>query len=297
MVQHTNNNRRSITIMAVITERTWRDKWRQLKLAHCAVPDYGNAGQFWNNNENVRTVYMKGREKNQHHTEAQLKAMAIPDGSRVLDIGAGPGTFAFPLAVRGCSVTVVEPSPVMREALGERMREENCSTIRVIPKRWEDIRPDELGDPYDAVIASYSLTMMDIGEAVVKMQNCCRGTVHLFWFLTPPSWATVNKDLWPHLHGGEFPGEPMADWLWQVLLEMGIYANLTVEVKSSFTRFAAFDDAAEEFFQRLNCTTPEQKETVNNYLRAVLRQDADGFTLGNGNLGAHLWWSADARRP
>jgi len=239
---------------------------------------------------------MKGREKNQHQTEARLAAMAIPDGSRVLDIGAGPGTFAIPLASRGCAVTVVEPSSVMRETLAERIREENLSAITVIPKRWEDVSPGELGESFDVVIASYSLTMMDIAEAVAKMQECCRGTVHLFWFLTPPSWAKVNKDLWPLIHGGEFPGEPMADWLWQVLVEMGIYANLAVETKSSVTRFATFGEATSEFFQRLNCTSPAHEETVKNYLHSVLRRDGDGFTLGNETLGAHIWWDPKKKR-
>ena len=275
---------------------TWRERWRQIKLAHCAVPNYGNNKQFWNNRKNVRTVYMKGREKNQRQTEARLEAMAIPDGSRALDIGAGPGTFAVPLAARGCAVTVVEPSDVMREALAERIVSENISGISVIPKRWEDVSVEELGEPYDVVIASYSLTMMDIAEAVAKMQRCCMGTVHLFWFLTPPAWALVNRDLWPLIHGGEFPGEPTADWLWMVLFEMGIYANLTVETKSPASSFATFDEAAAEYIQRLNCTTPEHEEIVKNYLHAMLRKTDQGFVLGEKTLGAHLWWSVADRQ-
>jgi len=277
------------------TVKIWRERWRQLKLAHCAIPAYGNNKQFWDNRKNVQAVYMKGREKNRDQTRARLDAMAIPSGSRVLDIGAGPGTFAIPLALEGCSVTVVEPSSVMRETLGEQMENKGISTITVIPKRWEDVDLDELGEPFDAVIASYSLTMMDIAEAMAKMQDCCRGTVHLFWFLTPPTWATVNRDLWPLIHGGEFPGEPMADWLWQVLVEMGIYASLVVEEKSACTRFGTFDDAMEEYSRRLRCTTPAHAETLVNYLHATLRQDADGYTIGNRTLGAHIWWSPDTK--
>jgi len=295
MVQHIKTGKVFFD-MTILTAGSWREQWRQLKLAHCAVPNYGNAKQFWNNKKNVQTVYMKSREKNQHQTEARLNAMAIPDGSRVLDIGAGPGTFTVPLALRGCEVTVVEPSSVMREALAERIARENVPGITILPKRWEDVRPEELGEPYDAVIASYSLTMMDIAEAVAKMHACCGGTVHLFWFLTPPSWAKVNKDLWPLLHGGEFPGEPMADWLWQVLVEMGIYASLDVETRSASTRFSTFDEAAGEFIQRLNCTTPEHEVTVKNYLHAVLRQDTDGLVLGDETLGAHIWWSTHSKK-
>lgn len=282
-----------MTFTKIPTTGTWREQWRQLKLAHCAVPNYGNNKQFWDNKTNVQTVYLKSREKNQHLTEARLKAMAVPDGSRVLDIGAGPGTFAVPLAARGCSVTVVEPSPVMREALAERSAREEISGIKVIPKRWEDVGTEDLGQPYDVVIASYSLTMMDIGEAVARMQDCCRGTVHLFWFMASPARAKVNKDLWPRIHGGEFPGEPTADLLWQVLIDMGIYASLTVESRSPPPFYSTFDDAIREFVQRLNCTSPDHEETVKNYLHAVLRQKGEGFELGEGALGAHIWWNTD----
>lgn len=277
--------------MSPPTAGIWRERWRRIKLAHCAVPNYGNNRQFWENKKNVRTVYLKNREKNQEQTEARLKAMAIPEGSRVLDIGSGPGTFAVPLAVRGCSVTAVEPSPVMREALAERVGRERVSGITVIPKRWEDIGEGELGEPFDAVIASYSLTMMDIGEAVLRMQDYCRGTVHIFWFLAPPAWALVNRDLWPLIHGGKFPGEPTANWLWQILVEMGIYANITVEPRAPPPFYATFDDAVREFVQRTNCESPAQEETVRNYLHAVLRQKNNGFELGEGALGAHIWWN------
>jgi len=270
---------------------SFRDLWRQLKLAHCAVPNYGNSRQFWGNKKKVNTVYTKGEGKHDEKTQARLNAMNIPDGSRVLDIGAGPGTYAIPLAARGCLVTVIEPSPVMRELLEARIKEEKIKNIIVIPKRWEDVQASELGKPFDVVIASFSLTMMDIGEALEKMHSCCCGTVHLFWFLTPPAWVQVNKDLWPFLHGGTFPGEPTAEWLWQVLYEMRIFANLTAEQGFPPSRYVNVEEAVDEFRERLNCKTPAQDEIIRNYFHTVLRQDGDNVILGNGTRVAHIWWS------
>ena len=270
---------------------SFRDRWRQLKLAHCAVPNYGNSRQFWGNKKKVHTVYTKENSQHDEITQRRLEAMNIPDGSRVLDIGAGPGTYAIPLAARGCQVTVIEPSPVMRELLEARLQKEKISNVNIIPKRWEDLKASELGMPFDVVIASFSLTMMDIGEALERMQECCRGTVHLFWFLTPPAWVQVNKDLWHHLHGSPFPGEPTAEWLWQVLYEMGIYANIVAEPGFPPSQYANVEEAVEEFRERLNCTTQAQEEIVRNYFQTVLRQDGERMILGNGTRVAHIWWS------
>ena len=115
----------------------------------------------------------------------QLGGIKIYPGAKVLDIGAGPGTLAVPLARRGCKVTVVEPSPMMVSALREYQASEQVEDIRIIEKRWEDVTIEELGGPFDIVIASYSLSMVDIGEAVRKMDTVCSGTVYLFWFLKP----------------------------------------------------------------------------------------------------------------
>ncbi|MCK9630620.1 MAG: class I SAM-dependent methyltransferase [Methanoregula sp.] len=269
----------------------FRERWRLLKLAHCAIPNYGNSSQFWGSRKKIHTVYTKGDCNHDEKTNARLAAMNIPDGSRVLDIGAGPGTYAIPLAKKHCNVTVVEPSPVMREMLEARIKKEKIKNITIIPKRWEDMEPGEPGTPFDAVIASFSLTMMDMGEALAKMHACCTGTVHLFWFLTSPSWVQVNKDLWPHLHGGIFPGEPTADWLWQILYEMGICASIQPEPRVSVSQYKDVDEAVGEFRQRLNCTTPAHEEILRNYFHTVLRHEGDHLTLGNGTRSAHIWWN------
>jgi ubiquinone/menaquinone biosynthesis C-methylase UbiE len=47
----------------------------------------------------------------------ELVALAGPMGARVLDIGAGIGHVALPLAQRGLSVTAIEPARVMLEKL------------------------------------------------------------------------------------------------------------------------------------------------------------------------------------
>ncbi|MEN6611372.1 MAG: class I SAM-dependent methyltransferase [Methanoregulaceae archaeon] len=282
--------------MTLLREGYWREQWRQCKLARMAVPNYGNSSKFWGDKKKVHTSYMKGREEGRRTMEKRLEVLNIPDGSRILDIGAGPGPLAVPLAERGCQVTAVEPSPVMREALAEHMKERNVQNITVIPRRWEEVGPADLGEPFDVVIASYSLVMLDMGDAVAKMDAVAGGTVHLFWFLTSPGWAQVNRDLWPLLHGGHFPGEPTADWIWQILHEMGIHANLTVEPGVHSPTYASTEEAVQEFLGRLNCTTPAHEEILRSYLEATLLHRDNGYVLPGETFGAHIWWEKSGRK-
>lgn len=270
----------------------WRDVWQRMKLSQLATPGFGSAGTYWSNRKNVTDLYVRSRTRQtwQGKVDAQFKAMNIPSGARVLDIGGGTGTHAVPLAARGCDVTVVEPSAAMREELQKNITSSGAGPLTVIPLRWEDTSPESLGNPFDIVIASYSLSMVNIGDALEKMQACCRGTVHLFWFLSPPSWARVSRDLWPRLYGREFPGEPLADCLWQVLYEMGIYANITTERKKE-TVYPTVDEAVREYSQRLNCSTKVQEEILKNYFAQQLRPCGNGLVLEGASHSAHIWWN------
>jgi len=273
--------------------RYWRDRWQQQKCARSAATGNspGSRG-YWSCSKNVQEIYGKSRQSVSWNrkVETQLADMNIPTGSRVLDIGAGTGTLAVPLAAKGCRVTVIEPSDLMREGLAQNQRLAGVPDITVIPRRWEDIPLEELDVPFDVVIASYSLTMTDIGAALLKMQACCTGTIHLFWFLTPPSWVRVSHDLWPQLHGTEYTGEPLADCLWQVLCEMGIYADIGVEQRKQPTIYPKIEDAVREYYQRLNCSTPTQETFLYDYFRSNMLHSAGGYRLPGDSLGAHIRW-------
>jgi ubiquinone/menaquinone biosynthesis C-methylase UbiE len=272
--------------------RYWRNLWQQKKQALTSTPEFDSAGSYWNNRNNVTELYVKSRSRSswQDKVDSQLKAMHIPAGARVLDIGGGTGTHAIPLAARGFDVTVIEPSISMREELKKNLASSGAGSVTVIPSRWEEVSLSEIGYPFDAVIASYSLSMTDIGTALEKMQACCRGTIHLSWFLSPPSWMRVSLDLWPRLHGRDYPGEPLADCLWQVLYEMGIYANITTERKNA-TVYQTLDEPVREYYQRLNCSTKAHKKILNDYFARKLQPCDGGFTLNDASYSAHIWWN------
>ena len=87
-----------------------------------------------------------------------LEALAAA-GETWMDIGAGGGRLAVPLAGIVARVIAIEPSGAMREVLGAAIAESDRTNIEVRDARWPD--PGWL-DAVDVTLAAHS--MYDIGE-------------------------------------------------------------------------------------------------------------------------------------
>ncbi len=123
---------------------------------------------FWSNQENVDRFVKHLLNKKGGRIEDNIASMHIPPGSTVLDIGAGPGTLAVPLASAGCRVTTIEPSIPMGEAMEHYRQHMQAPPISEIRKRWENVTPQEAG-LHDYVIASRSLMFGNLRENMLKM--------------------------------------------------------------------------------------------------------------------------------
>ena len=110
-----------------------------------------------------------------------IDLLDITGDSRILDIGAGPGTLAIPLSSKAGHITAVEPAAPMVALLKEESRRIGAANITVIEKHWEDVTSEDITAPFDLVIAAYSLGMLDLKGAIIKMQEVCCDTVYIFF--------------------------------------------------------------------------------------------------------------------
>jgi len=249
-------------------------------------------GKFWSNQDVVDRFVRNVISGDRSRIESQIAGMQIPPGSSVLDIGAGPGTLAVPLALAGCRVTTVEPSAPMGAAMEEYRRLVNAPPIREIRSRWEDVSPEEAG-VHDVVVASRSLIMGDIRNSLLKMDAAAKRAVHLYWFISSPPSSGGNDELWPALHGEPYHGEANADVLWNVLCQLGIYANVKVETRDRDRCYSGFDEMREDYYNRLSVKEDWQREIVDAFLLDRAVSEGSGYIVPGRSRSAHIWWEKD----
>ena len=199
-----------------------------------------------------------------------IAALPLTKGARVLDIGAGPGTLAIPLAPLVREITAVEPGAGMVEVLKRHADRDGIRNITCVQKMWEDVDPArDLSPPYDIVIASLSLTMHDIRSALAKMDAVSAGSVHLFWFADMPFWEKMSADLQEPLHGRPYYPGPKADCLFGVLYQMGIFPDVTMLPMAKEYRFSSAEEMLAFFRNRFGAKTPEQVRIVDDVCDAA----------------------------
>ncbi|MDO9325600.1 MAG: class I SAM-dependent methyltransferase [Methanoregula sp.] len=273
------------------TEPDWNEIWKTRQIQHESSKHIDDPSHNWNKRENAERYDSTSRSEYDERILTTINGLDITQESRVLDIGAGPGTLAIPLANLVKDITAVEPGEGMTAILSERMKKEGISNISIIGKRWEDIEPScDLPGQYDVVIASLSLTMEDIRLALRKMDEVSRGSVYLFWFVDMPFWERMYADLWEPLHGLPYHPGPKADCLFGVLYQMGIYANVEMLPLKKEYRFTTMGELTAFFRKRFNVTKPKQERILDGYLKPLIRKEGSEIVISGNSTFAKIWW-------
>ena len=151
-------------------------------------------------------------------TLAALRGLARP-GERWLDIGAGAGRYALPIALAvgpAGAVVAVEASASMLAGLRAGMADHGIANVRIVEGRWpavaaeiprpaaDEARPSEVGarPPVDvALIAHVGYDIEEIGPFLAAMEAAAaRLCVAILMDRTP---AAAAEAFWPLVHGEE----------------------------------------------------------------------------------------------
>jgi SAM-dependent methyltransferase len=275
----------------VLWDPDWNEIWKQRQKLHESSKISDDPSHDWNRKENAERYDRNAKNGYDDRVKATIAALDITPESRVLDIGAGPGTLAIPLAPLVHEVTAVEPGAGMVAIMSDHAARNGIRNIACVEKLWEDVDiARDLKAPYDIVIASLSLTMYDIREALQKMDAAATDSVHLFWFADMAFWERMDADLGEPLHGLPYHPGPKADCLFGVLYQMGIYPDVTMLPMAKEYRFGSRDEMLMFFRRRFGAKTPEQERIVDEYISPKIRRQGEEEVISGNSTLAHIWW-------
>lgn len=275
--------------------KLWMNALTSSKSSYGLKSDEDEIGcaKIWNSADSAAKYDQTARLNNCASAVEKISKMHIEPDYTVLDIGAGPGTLAIPLARRVKKVTAIEPGLGMLECLKDHIRKECIENIVCVNKKWEDVSLDDT-EKHDVVIASFSLEMSDLQDALRKMNDFAKQHVYIFWNIGKSDWVTYYEKIWPKVHNRSYIPGPGTNYVYNILYEMGIYANIQVGVLAFRPEYSSLDEAVAVFKAFVHAETQEQENALKKCLPGILVQKKNGaFTLpDNGKYPyALIWWN------
>ncbi|MCK9630617.1 MAG: class I SAM-dependent methyltransferase [Methanoregula sp.] len=282
--------------MIDISKIDWNQAWKEVELEKKEKNEFASCTERWKDRERCRKFNQKVQEDNWKRAWERIQVMKCTPSSRVLDIGAGPGTLAIPLSGIVRHVTAVEPSPGMLECLHENMKEREIINISTLQKNWEDVDPaTDLDAPYDVVVASYSLGVQDLRAALEKMDEVSAKYAYIFWFahLKSPRFQHYHA-IWEDLFGISPSPRHTPNIIFNLLNQMGIYANVEISRTENITRFSSIGDAVADQRDALNLTDERQVSVLTEYLEKFLLKENRQYLLKSKSYQAKIWWEKES---
>ncbi len=218
--------------------RAEHDQAERVRHGAAAGPDYWKA--FAHRFAPVR----EGDSGRDPSVEALLELVRPTD--TVLDVGAGGGRIALPLAQKCAQLVAVEPSESMRQRLSASATERGVKDLTVVAATWEEA---QVG-PADVVVCSHVLyTVADPAPFVQKLNAHARRLVAVIVFDRPA--ASTYFPLWPLVHGEARLELPCLREFEALLKEMGIRYQSKALPPREPRGFDSADQAIEESMARL----------------------------------------------
>jgi len=164
----------------------------------------------------IADIFRADPRRESEPTLEALRGLVLPDET-LLDIGAGGGRFALPLALMAREVVALDPSEGMLRVLREGMAEHSIDNIRVISGRWPGDAENLVADV--SLISHLGYDVEDIGPFLDAMEASARRMCVAVLLERPP--PTPADRLWPLIHGVERAALPALPEFLTLLMARG----------------------------------------------------------------------------
>ena len=230
------------------------------------------------------------RTRKEDYQVALFDKLILDENDTILDVGCGEGSVTIPIAKRVKKVIGVDSSPKMLKFLEKRANDDDINNIETLLKPIEEITYDEIGD-VDVVVCSRSLNgIIPIDEVLTELNKIANKYVFITIF--GPENKKIEKDFDKEL-GIKTEDFPDYNYLFNILFNMGIYANIERFDLNNYREYESIEDAMDNGKFRLDLYSNEEKELLKDYLERILTYDKKTGKYYNVKDKADwimVWW-------
>ncbi|MEX1207920.1 MAG: class I SAM-dependent methyltransferase [Acidimicrobiia bacterium] len=211
-------------------------------------------------------------------SESPVVAMAaglMGDGGSVLDVGAGAGRLALPLAERGHRVTAVERDEGMAQALGDAAGRAGLDVTRIVGT-WPQVAGN--AGIHDLCVSGHVVfDVPAIGPFLEAMNRCARRAVIIEMTPRHP-WSGLSR-YYRALHGIDRPTRPTVDDFVRVVEEVvGVAPEVEWRTVPAAFRFADTQELL-EFYRRRLLVPPARSLEAAAILEPDIHRLDDGWLV------------------
>jgi len=248
-----------------VQEVDWVERWKEV-VADRATLASGHADSgYWDRRARsyARSTHARSDEF------LQVLEPYLGPRKTLIDVGAGTGRHAMPLAERLEWVTAVEPSEGMRSHIPPRQN------MTVIASTWEDAEVAQA----DLVICSHVMYgVVDPVSFLEKLQRAARERVFVMMRETdlPHPAAELRK----RLIGDSGPRLPRFSELFMLLVQIGVAADVDFIRYPIVTRYASMEEALMD--SRALFGGGWDEERARKVMEEILATDGDELVFNGG---------------
>lgn len=264
----------------------WNELWR--KAVTRKWPDLENRARYWNR----RAASFSRRSPDSLYTRAFLDLLAPEPHWSILDVGCGTGTLAIPLAGLVQQVTAMDFSEAMIEHLVRDCTGQGIRNIRALQAGWEDDWERAGIGLHDVAIASRSLVVENLEEAIRKLDQAAR---HRVYISCPVGDGPMDRRTLEAL-GRTFQKGPDYIYVYNLLHQIGIYAHIRILRTEEERTFDSPGEVLDFYRGIIEDLKPGEDERLCSYVADnLMPRDGRWALRGQQALSwALIWWEKDA---
>ncbi|MDP8929698.1 MAG: class I SAM-dependent methyltransferase [Actinomycetota bacterium] len=242
------------------------EQWRSLVEARIAAVEAVAPGSarlgpaFWDARAHHWATRMTDFEQHEPFV-ARLREVVGPR-TTLVDVGAGSGRFALPLAAVAREVIAVDSSRVMLDLLREEAQRRSLNNVRTVHGAWQEVVDVE----GDIVVCAYVLPLVaDAARFLARLDDAARQRV--FIYIAAVTSDLLLDPLWRYVHGRVRPPGPSFVDAVTLLREIGIDPQVEIVQAPAFGNFASLDQAVDDYAELLRL---RDEDPLRSELRELL---------------------------